>query len=85
MTVGAVYPLATGRFVFAVLDNDYKTIFYDSFTEQCPDESFEINITYTGASPPVGPVSVPAASGSTTYTFTSTGDTYSVTLSELIP
>lgn len=85
MTVGAVYPLATGRFVFALLDNDYKTIFYDSFTEQCPDESFEINITYTGASPPVGPVSVPAASGSTTYTFTSTGDTYSVTLSELIP
>lgn len=85
MTVGATYPLASGNFVVAVLDNDYKTIFYDSFTEQCPDEEFQINITYTGASPPVGPVNVPAAAGSTTYTFTATGDTYSVTLSELVP
>ena len=85
LTVGSAYPLASGAFVLALLDTDYKTVFYDSFTEQCPDEEFEINITYTGSSPPVGPVSVPAASGSTTYTFTSTGETYSVVLAELVP
>lgn len=85
LTLSLYYPFTTGTFVVALLDNDYKRIFYDAFTEECPDEEFVINITYTGVSPPVGPVTVPAPTGTTTHTFTATNEVYSVTLAELVP
>lgn len=85
LTLNSVFPGTTGYYVFALMNNDYKDVFYDAFTEECPDEEFVINITYTGLTPPVGPVTVPASTGTSTYTFTTTGEVYSVTLDERVP
>jgi hypothetical protein len=86
-TFNAVFPYATGNYFLALLDNSYKDIFYDQYEESCPDEELELIITYTGLFPPVGPVTVPDTTpgATTTYTFTSTGDSYSVILDELVP
>lgn len=85
LTWAAAFAGTTGTYVLALLDNDYREAYYDSYSEACPDEEFEIVITYTGASPPTGPVTVPAATGTTTYNFTFTGDSYSVILTEQTP
>lgn len=85
LTFSSAFTGTSGKYILALLNNDYREAFYDAFTESCPDEQFTINIKYTGLTPPVGPVTVPAPSGTTTHTFTSTGEVYSVTLSELVP
>lgn len=85
LTWSAAFAGTTGTYVLALLDNDYREAYYDSYSEACPDEELEIVITYTGVSPPTGPITVPGVTGTTTYNFTFTGDSYSVILTEQTP
>jgi len=85
LTFGTISSLPSGTYHFALLNNDYLTVFYDQFTESCPDEEFEIILTYTGGAAPFGPVTVPAATGTTAHTFATNGEAYSVVIAELTP
>jgi hypothetical protein len=86
LTFASAFTGTTGSsYILWLIDPDYMTGQYDAFSEMSPDERLQLRITYIGASLPFGPVTVPAPSGSTTHTFTATGETYSVTLAEVGP
>ena len=85
----AAFPGQSGDYTLALLDNDYKQVFYDQFEEFCPDERFTIVLEYTnlnGGGPYPG-YTVPSTdrTATTTNDFLNPGDTWTVTLDELTP
>jgi hypothetical protein len=88
LTLETAYPFPTPAAITlraGLLNNDFKNVYYDEFDEVCPDEQLCLVLEYTNGPAP-GVVTVPAAQPplTTTFNFTTIGDTYNVCFAERV-